>query len=118
MPLQSPTDHCGPSHLLSDATGDTNGLIIPTQYRGDQLATMEATYADGSNAGPTNSTPYQQFNEAFSPDYPGNGLRLTSKFVNSLRDDAQATLVFPFWSGATVTYDVTKSSGSVTGTVA
>ncbi|RPF39208.1 cellulase family glycosylhydrolase [Streptomyces sp. TLI_185] len=104
--------------VLSDATGDTSGLTIPTQYRGDQLATMEATYADGSNAGPTDWTPYQEFNEAFSPDYPGNGLLLTSKFVNSLRDNTQATLVFHFWSGATVTYNVTKTSGSVTGTVA
>jgi hypothetical protein len=104
--------------VLSDATGDTSGLTIPTQYRGDQLATMEAKYADGSNAGPTDWTPYQEFNEAFSPDYPGNGLLLTSKFVNSLRDNTQATLVFHFWSGATVTYNVTKNSGSVTGTVA
>jgi aryl-phospho-beta-D-glucosidase BglC (GH1 family) len=104
--------------VLSDATGDTSGLTIPTQYRGDQLATMEAKYADGSNAGPTDWTPHQEFNEAFSPDYPGNGLLLTSKFVNSLRDNTPATLVFHFWSGATVTYNVTKNSGSVTGTVA
>jgi aryl-phospho-beta-D-glucosidase BglC (GH1 family) len=104
--------------VLSDATGDTSGLTIPTQYRGDQLATMEAEYADGSNAGPTDWTPYQEFNEAFSPDYPGNGLLLTSKFVNSLRDNTPATLVFHFWSGATVTYNVTKNGGSVTGTVA
>jgi aryl-phospho-beta-D-glucosidase BglC (GH1 family) len=104
--------------VLSDATGDTSGLTIPTQYRGDQLATMEAKYADGSNAGPTDWTPYQEFNEAFSPDYPGNGLLLTSKFVNSLRDNTPATLVFHFWSGATVTYNVTKNGGSVTGTVA
>ncbi|WP_327692728.1 cellulase family glycosylhydrolase [Streptomyces sp. NBC_00459] len=103
--------------VLSNATGNTNGVTIPTQFRGDLLATMEATYADGSNAGPTNWTPYQEFNNAFSPDYPGNALLLTSNFVNSLRDNAQATLVFHFWSGATVTYRVTKSGGSVTGTV-
>ncbi|NEA63388.1 cellulase family glycosylhydrolase [Streptomyces sp. SID12488] len=102
---------------LSNATGNTNGVTIPTQFRGDLLATMEATYADGSNAGPTNWTPYQEFNEAFSPDYPGNALLLTSKFVNSLRDNVQAMLVFHFWSGATVTYRVTKSGGSVTGIV-
>ncbi|MGQ4336114.1 hypothetical protein ACN6LE_007324, partial [Streptomyces hayashii] len=35
----------------------------------------------------------------------------------SLRDGAQATLVFHFWSGATVTYRVTKSGNSVTGIV-
>ncbi|WP_055529789.1 cellulase family glycosylhydrolase [Streptomyces graminilatus] len=103
--------------VLSNASGNTNGVTVPTQFRGDLLATMQATYADGSNAGPTGWTPYQEFNEAFSPDYPGNALLLTSKFVNSLRDNAQATLVFHFWSGATVTYRVTKSGGSVTGTV-
>ncbi|MFI5823522.1 cellulase family glycosylhydrolase [Streptomyces rishiriensis] len=103
--------------VLSDATGDTNGITIPTRFRGDLLATMEATYADGGNAGPTDWTPYQEFNEAFSPDYPDDALLLTSKFVNSLRDGAQATLVFHFWSGATATYRVTKSASSVTGTV-
>ncbi|MEU5633149.1 cellulase family glycosylhydrolase [Streptomyces rishiriensis] len=103
--------------VLSDATGDTNGVTIPTRFRGDLLATMEATYADGGNAGPTDWTPYQEFNEAFSPDYPDDALHLTSKFVNSLRDGAQATLVFHFWSGATATYRVTKSASSVTGTV-
>lgn len=103
--------------VLSDATGDTNGVTIPTRFRGDLLATMEATYADGGNAGPTDWTPYQEFNEAFSPDYPDDALLLTSKFVNSLRDGAQATLVFHFWSGATATYRVTKSASSVTGTV-
>ncbi|WP_445038110.1 hypothetical protein [Streptomyces hayashii] len=34
-----------------------------------------------------------------------------------MRDGAQATLVFHFWSGATVTYRVTKSGNSVTGIV-
>ncbi|MFF1719778.1 cellulase family glycosylhydrolase [Streptomyces sviceus] len=103
--------------VLSDATGSTSGLTIPTQYRGDQLATMEATYADGSNAGPVNWSPYQEFNVSFSPDYSGNGLLLTSDFLNALRDNTQATLVFHFWSGATVTYHLTKNAGSVTGTV-
>ncbi|MFC7265553.1 cellulase family glycosylhydrolase [Streptomyces lutosisoli] len=103
--------------VLSNANGTTNGVTIPTQFRGDLLATMEATYADGSNAGPTNWTPYQEFNAAFSPDYPGNALLLTSNFVNSLRDNAPVTLTFHFWSGATVTYHVTKSGSSVTGTV-
>ena len=105
--------------VLSNANGNTtDGVTIPTQYRGDLLATMEATYADGSNAGPTDWTPYQEFNESFSPDYAGNGLVLTPKFVNALRDNVQATLTFHFWSGATVTYRVTKSGGAVTGTVA
>ncbi|MFJ8942705.1 cellulase family glycosylhydrolase [Streptomyces sp. NPDC102395] len=102
---------------LSNASGTTSGLTVPTQYRGDQLATMEARYADGGNAGPTDWTPFQEFNEAFSPDYGGNALVLTSKFVTSLRDDAQATLTFHFWSGASVSYRVTRSGSTVTGVV-
>lgn len=69
--------------------------------------------ATGSNAGSVNWSPYQEFNVSFSPDYSGNGLLLTSDFLNALRDNT----LFHFWSGATVTYRVTKSGGSVTGTV-
>ncbi|MFF5985150.1 cellulase family glycosylhydrolase [Streptomyces olindensis] len=105
--------------VLSDASGSTSdGLSIPTQFRGDQLATMESKYADGSTAGNTAWTPYQEFNNAFSPNYAGNALTLTPAYLNALRDGAQATLTFHFWSGATVTYRVTKNGGSVTGTVA
>jgi len=104
--------------VLSGASGSTSGLTVPTRYRGDQLATMTATYADGTNAGPVNWSPYQEFNVSFRPDYAGGGILLTSDFLTSLRDGAQATLVFHFWSGSTVTYRVTKSGSSVTGTVA
>jgi endoglucanase len=103
--------------VLSNATGSTGGLTIPTQYRGDQLATMESTYADGTNAGNTGWTPYQEFNGAFSPDYSSNALTLTPDYLNALHDGAPVTLTFHFWSGATVTYHVTKSGSSVTGTV-
>ncbi|MEV1066062.1 cellulase family glycosylhydrolase [Streptomyces sp. NPDC050263] len=102
--------------VLAGATGSTGSLEIPTQYRGDVLATMEARYADGGNAGQADWTPYQQFNTAFSPDYPGSSLLLTAGFLGALREGAPVTLVFHFWSGATVTYHVTKSGGSVTGT--
>ncbi|MFJ4521601.1 cellulase family glycosylhydrolase [Streptomyces sp. NPDC088810] len=102
--------------VLSDASGTTGSFAIPTQFRGDVLATMEAKYADGSNAGQADWTPYQEFNRAFSPDYPDGKIILTSDFLGALRDSAQVTLTFHFWSGATVTYHVTKSGSSVTGT--
>src|SRR5262249_54237036 len=47
--------------LLSNATGTTSAFAVPTQFRGDQLATMEAKYADGSNAGPHNWTSFKEF---------------------------------------------------------
>ncbi|WP_028815153.1 cellulase family glycosylhydrolase [Streptomyces flavidovirens] len=102
---------------LSDATGTTGSFTVPTQYRGNDLATMHATYADGTNAGQTDWTPFQEFNKAFSPDYRNGAIILTPEFLNALRDGEPATLVFHFYSGATVTYHVTKSGSSVTGTV-
>lgn len=103
---------------VSDATGTTESFSIPTQYRGNDLATMHATYADGTNAGPTDWTPYQEFNRAFSPDYPNSAITLTPAFLATLRDGDTATLVFHFYSGSTATYHVTKSGTTVTGTVA
>ncbi|WP_369167384.1 X2-like carbohydrate binding domain-containing protein [Streptomyces sp. R28] len=100
----------------SSTTGTTGSFRIPTQFRGDVLATMKAEYADGGNAGPTNWTPYQQFNTAFAPDYANKAIRLTPAFLNAVRDNTRVNLTFHFWSGATVTYHVTKSGSTVTGT--
>ncbi|MFE6174568.1 cellulase family glycosylhydrolase [Streptomyces sp. NPDC056464] len=102
--------------VLSDATGTAEKFTIPTKYQGDDLATMEATYADGTNAGPTSWTPYQEFNKAFRPDYPNGTIILTTETLESLRDGEPATLTFHFHSGAKVKYKVTKSGDSVTGT--
>ncbi|KND33568.1 cellulase family glycosylhydrolase [Streptomyces acidiscabies] len=102
--------------VLSNSSGNTSGLSIPTQFRGDQLATMEARYDDGTNAGPANWTPYQQWDSAFTA-YTSDSIKLTADFANSLRDNARTTLTFHFWSGATVTYHVVKTGGVVTGTV-
>ncbi|MFF3607949.1 cellulase family glycosylhydrolase [Streptomyces sp. NPDC002463] len=101
--------------VLSDATGTDEEFAVPTKYRGDELATMESTYSDGTNAGPTSWTPYQEFNKAFSPIYPNGTILLTAEYLKSLRDGDTATLTFHFHSGAKVKYKVTKSGGSVTG---
>ncbi|MPY56941.1 cellulase family glycosylhydrolase [Streptomyces spongiae] len=103
--------------VLSNASGSTTGLSIPTEFRGDRLATMEARYDDGSNAGPASWTPYQQWDTAFSA-YTSDSIKLTSEFFASLKDDSRVTLTFHFWSGASTTYYVTKSGSSVTGTTA
>jgi aryl-phospho-beta-D-glucosidase BglC (GH1 family) len=102
--------------VLSNATGTAEKFTVPTKYQGDLLATMEATYADGSNAGQTSWTPYQEFNMAFSPDYPKGTIILTTAFLKALRDGEPATLTFHFHSGAELKYRVTKSGETVTGT--
>ncbi|RSM50488.1 cellulase [Actinoplanes sp. ATCC 53533] len=103
--------------VLQAATGTTSAYTIPTTFRGDQLATMEATYADGSNAGPQNWTPFKEFDYTFAPNYTGNVIQLKPEFFADVTDGSRVTLKFHFWSGAVVTYYVTKSGTTVTGTV-
>ena len=102
---------------LSNTNGTTSSFAIPTQFHGDVVATMEAKYADGSAAGTANWTTYQEYWSDFIPDYTNNAIDLTSDFFNALTDESRVTLTFHFWSGRTVTYYVTKSGSSVTGTV-
>nr|WP_203806452.1 cellulase family glycosylhydrolase [Actinoplanes couchii] len=98
----------------STATGTTTAFAIPTQFRGDQLATMEAKYADGSNAGPANWTSYKEFWTHFQPDYSANTILLKPEFFAEV-NDGTVTLTFHFWSGARTTYTLTKSGTTVTG---
>ncbi|WP_173064606.1 cellulase family glycosylhydrolase [Phytohabitans houttuyneae] len=97
------------------ATGTTSAFTIPTQFRGDQLATMEAKYADGSPAGPANWTSFKEFWSNFQPDYAANTIILKPEFFAEVNDGA-VTLTFHFWSGTQATYRITKSGTSVTGT--
>jgi endoglucanase len=101
--------------VLSDATGTTS-LAIPTQFNGDYIATMEARYADGTNAGPASWTPYQESGVSWLPDYEGGTIAVPEQFVSSLRDGEPVTITYHFWDGSTVNYTVTKSGTTVTGT--
>ncbi|RSM59871.1 cellulase [Actinoplanes sp. ATCC 53533] len=97
-----------------NATGTTSALAIPTQFRGDQLATMEARYADGTPAGPANWTSYKEFWTHFQPDYTAGTITLKPEFFNEV-NDGRVTLTFHFWSGTQITYVITKNGTSVTG---
>ncbi|MBO3739735.1 cellulase family glycosylhydrolase [Actinoplanes flavus] len=103
---------------LAAATGETGAFAIPTTFDGDRLATMTATYVDGGNAGPHGWTPYKEFDRAFAPDYPAGVIRLTPDFFAEVTDGAPVNLRFYFWSGATVTYQVTRTGTVVSGTLA
>jgi endoglucanase len=103
--------------VVSAASGSTSAFAIPTQFRGDQLATMEAVYVSGGNAGPQNWTPYKQFDYTFTPNYSANTIALKPELFAEINDSSKVRLTLHFWSGATVTYFVTKSGSSVTGTL-
>jgi endoglucanase len=100
--------------VQSDANGTTGSFAIPTQFRGDQLATMEARYADGTPAGPANWTSFKEFWQHFQPDYTANTIILKPEFFAEVVDGA-VTLTFHFWSGTQITYRITRSGTSVTG---
>ncbi|WP_068505286.1 cellulase family glycosylhydrolase [Paenibacillus kribbensis] len=99
---------------LSATEGTTQAFTIPTDFRGSQLATMEAVYTNGGNAGPQDWTPYKEFGNTFAPAYDTNGIKLLPEFFNSVKD-GEVTLKFHFWSGDVVTYKITKSGTRVTG---
>ncbi|MFY1674545.1 cellulase family glycosylhydrolase [Plantactinospora sp. WMMB334] len=96
------------------ATGTTGSFAIPTQFRGDQLATMEARYADGTPAGPAGWTPFKEFWQHFQPDYNANTVILKPEFFAEV-NDGTVTLIFHFWSGTQITYRITRSGSTVTG---
>ncbi|WP_205327270.1 cellulase family glycosylhydrolase [Glycomyces sp. YM15] len=104
--------------VQEDATGTAESVLIPTRFNGDQLATMEAVYADGTAAGPHDWTTYKAFWEAFRPNYKNNTIQLTKALLDEFDEGAPVTLRFHFWSGAVLEYTVTKNGDVVTGTVA
>jgi endoglucanase len=101
--------------VLSNVTGTTSGLVVPVTFNGDQLATMEAAYADGSGAGPQNWTTYKEYGTSYQPSYTANTVTLPSAFFAET-NDGTINLTFHFWSGATIKYTLVKSGSNVTGT--
>jgi hypothetical protein len=101
--------------VLQSADGTTDSFVIPAAFHGDLLATMEARYADGSNAGPQDWTSFKEFDWTFAPDYQADEITLRPAFFAEVDEDAPVTLTFHFWSGATLEYTVAKSGSAVTG---
>src|SRR5690606_19014389 len=66
--------------VLGEAEGTTSNFAVPTEFRGDSLATMEATYPDGTNAGPADWTSFKEFGSSFVPSYETNEIQLTETF--------------------------------------
>ncbi|HYN95793.1 MAG TPA: cellulase family glycosylhydrolase [Pilimelia sp.] len=100
---------------LSDATGTTAAFAVPTAFNGDRLATMRATYPDGTNAGPAGWTAFKEFGQSFAPSPETNAIRLLPAFFAEVTDGATVNLEFHFWSGEVVRYAVTRTGTQVTG---
>lgn len=103
--------------VLNDISGMADDFAIPVAFNGDRLATMEAVYAAGGNAGPQNWTSFKEFAYAFSPSYDTNEIKLTQNFFNEV-NDGEVVLTFHFWSGTTVEYRINKTGSVITGSAA
>lgn len=99
---------------LSSANGTTESFAIPTSFNGNQLATMEAVYSTGGNAGPQDWTPFKEFGNTFSPSYNTKEIKLLPAFFKDVKD-GEVILKFHFWNGDIITYKITKSGTSVVG---
>jgi len=88
--------------------------MTPTAFHGDELATLEAVYATGGNAGPAAWTPFQEFGLAFWPRYEQGRIELTRAFLQALRD-GEVRLRLHFWSCAVVPYTLVKEGPVVRG---
>ncbi|MDX8045618.1 cellulase family glycosylhydrolase [Gracilibacillus sp. S3-1-1] len=97
---------------LAETEGDISTFHIPTVFNGDQLATMEAYYPDGSFAGPQDWTSFKEFGYTFSPNYEADYIELKEAFFHELQD-GPVDLIFHFWSGKTIEYSITKAGNHV-----
>ncbi|RAP77650.1 cellulase family glycosylhydrolase [Paenibacillus montanisoli] len=101
--------------IMQSSEGAASLFGIPTQFSGDRLATMEATYADGSHAGPNDWTPFKEFNVAFTPNYEAGLIQLKPEFLDELKEGEEVTLKMHFWSGEVIPYKLTKQASALTG---
>jgi endoglucanase len=99
---------------MESVNGFSSNYRIPTNFNGDRLATIHATYKSGNNAGPQNWTPFKEFDRAFKPDYFNKNIHLTSNFFNEV-NNGDVILKMHFWSGDIVEYTFTKNGSSITG---
>lgn len=103
--------------VIEGASGTTDSLLIPAEFNGDRLATMESVYADGTGAGYHNWTTFPEFWDDFKPDYENGTIELTKRYLNSIKDGSPVSLTFHFWSGKTFEFTVTRDGTAVTGVI-
>ncbi|ASA26634.1 hypothetical protein B9T62_37575 [Paenibacillus donghaensis] len=99
---------------LTRSQGPEGIFTIPAQFNGDSLATMEAVYTQGGNAGPNDWTPFKEYNRTFYPDYTTGEIKFTDEFWRDVKD-GEVQLKLHFWSGEVIPYTITKESGKIVG---
>jgi endoglucanase len=101
--------------VTESSNGTISDFAIPTEFNGDHLATMEAVYTDGRNAGPQGWTSYKEFGYTFEPLYDKNEVVIKQNFFNEV-DNGEVLITLHFWSGEKISYKLTKDGNDVIGT--
>jgi len=99
---------------LKPSVGTENELVIPTEFNGDVLETMEAfLIKDGEPAGnapPETWTAFKQYNMGFIPSPEESRITITHEVLG---DAPEMLLRFYFLSGQQVEYILTQEVGRV-----
>lgn len=89
-------------------------FTIPVWFNGDSLATLEAVYTAGGNAGPNDWTPFKEYYKAFCPDYTTGEIKFTDDFWKEVKE-GEVQLKMHFRSGAVIPYTITKTGSQIVG---
>ena len=99
---------------LETAEGTTTAFIFPIDFKGSRIATLEATYTDGTSAGPQNWTTFKEFAYTFAPNYEDNTMVIKDKFFEEAKE-GKIMLKIHLQSGEILRYNLTKSGDKVIG---
>jgi aryl-phospho-beta-D-glucosidase BglC (GH1 family) len=99
--------------VLGSGIGSTAGFIIPVEFNGSRLSTLEAMKPDGTGTGPQSWTTYKEFDYAFSVDYDANTVTMKDKFFAEAADGI-IILKLHFQSGEILECMIEKSGTTVT----
>ena len=94
-------------------SGDKSGYVIPIEFNGNVLSTLEAVKEDGSGVGPQNWTSYKEYDYAFSVDYKAGTVTFTEKFFKEA-EDSTVLVTFHFQNGSTEKTKFTIAGDKVT----
>jgi aryl-phospho-beta-D-glucosidase BglC (GH1 family) len=103
--------HVAPPQLKAAKLDRRGALKTPVAFNGDLLATIEAVYVDGGNAGPNDFTAFKEYGAAFAPDYAKGAVTITKKFFEATTAGKAIDFTFHFRSGRSVKYRFSGSRG-------
>lgn len=101
--------------VLKDISGKIGAFAIPVNFNGDQLATLEIQYADGSNTEPSNWSSYKEYGVVFVPNYRYKMIELKPVLLENL-NDGDALVKLHFRSGIVLEYNLNKNGKTLVGT--